>query len=283
MDAAPQPAKWDFKEAFLRFVALYLELFVIQNTSHEKVKRTIGEHTLLATSALQAYFKLQNEPLLIDIDNWLNFCFSLDGIFLEKILASDPFDESPLSLMFPRYARYLKKKINSTNKAESHAEIFQLSDNTGDIALEESETITRDDLQTIHPAPKRVPSTDEDKAYKDFHRYRRGDEASIPGFFSYMAKRTLENQRPRKVKKKEETDEGPKKSTRLKFISEAVMRGLIEQNRHGGPKRKGRANLSAIAKIIADRYDTSCSHETVKLHIESLVLLEFAKLVPSEH
>lgn len=143
--------------------------------------------------------------------------------------------------------------------------------------------IARGDLQTIDPAPKRVPSTDEYKAYKDFHRYRRVDEASIPGFISYLAKLTLENPRPRKLKKKEETNEGPKKSRRLKFIREAVMRGLIEQNRHGGPKRKGRANLSAIAKIIADRYDTSCSHETVKLHIKSLGLLELAKLVPSEH
>jgi len=124
VDAAPQPAKWDFKETFLQFVAPYLELFVIQNTSHEKVKHTIGEHTLLTTSALQAYFRLQNEPLLIDIDNWLNFCFSLDGVFLEKILASDPFDESPLSLIFPRYAKYLRKKINSKHGNLTSTDVF---------------------------------------------------------------------------------------------------------------------------------------------------------------
>lgn len=124
VDAAPQPAKWDFKETFLQFVALYLELFVIQNTSHEKVKHTIGEHTLLTTSALQAYFRLQNEPLLIDIDNWLNFCFSLDGVFLEKILASDPFDESQLSLIFPRYARYLRKKIDSKHGNLTSTDVF---------------------------------------------------------------------------------------------------------------------------------------------------------------
>lgn len=121
-------------------------------------------------------------------------------------------------------------------------------------------------------------------AYKDLLRNLVVDQNHIPGSHRYLMKTFSDEEERSTIATKNEAlgKERPRKWSKLESIEREEVKGLIEENRHKGKKRKGAVNLSAVARKIHENYPLSCTHETVYERIKDLGLLEFAKLSTSK-